>query len=246
MREALPDLKERHKPVHAVIANAENAAGGKGLTEKIARELTGYGVDYMTTGNHVWDQPEFTTEVDDVENVLRPANLPPGVPGKGVGVLRTSDDIPVGVVNIGGHVFMPYDNPVPGLRDVLAALPPDLRIVLVDFHAEATAEKIAMGRFLDGRVSAVVGTHTHVQTADETILPNGTAYMTDVGMTGPHDSVIGVDYERILPRFTTQMPTKNEVATNDVRLSAVLIDVDESTGKAVSIERICERLQDSD
>lgn len=246
VREVLPGLRERLGPIDVVLANAENAAGGKGLTEKLTKELTGYGIDFMTTGNHVWDQVEFVTEIEHVTNVLRPVNLPPGVPGRGVGILRTRDDVPVGVVNVGGHVFMPYDNPFPVIGSVLATLPPEVRVVLVDFHAEATAEKITMGRFLDGRVTVVVGTHTHVQTADEAVLPNGTAYITDVGMTGPHDSVIGVEFEQILPRFTMQLPTKTEVARNDVRLNAVLIDADEATGRARSIQRISERLEDSD
>jgi hypothetical protein len=238
VRELVPVLNERYGGLDLVVANAENAAGGRGLTEKLVNELSGYGVDFMTTGNHVWDQSEFVRQIENAPNVLRPVNLPEDVPGRGSAVVRARNGIDVGIVNIAGAVFMPYDNPYPVIRPVLAQLPPEARVVLVDFHAEATAEKIAMGWFLDGIVSAVVGTHTHVQTADETVLPSGTAYITDVGMTGPHASVIGSKFEQILPRFTQQMPTKTEVASGDVRLCAVLIDVDESSGQARSIERL--------
>lgn len=239
----VPRLRERYGGLEFVIANAENAAGGHGLTQAIAAELTGYGVDFLTTGNHVWDQKEFVTQIERVPNVVRPANLPPNVPGRGTAVARTRAGVSIGIINIGGRLsFTQYDNPFLAMSDLLPPIREQTRLIVVDMHAEATSEKIAMGRYLDGRVTLVVGTHTHVQTADETVLPKGTAYITDVGMTGPHDSVIGVDTQQIIQRFLTAMPGKFEVATGDARLSAVCVEADETTGRAVSIERLCLRV----
>ncbi|GIX06434.1 MAG: metallophosphoesterase [Candidatus Poribacteria bacterium] len=245
VREGLPLLQERYGPFDLVLANAENAAGGNGLTAALAKELTGYGVDFMTTGNHVWDQKEFVEEIAQVENVLRPLNLPPGTPGRGWALVPARNGLSVGLLNAGGKIFMPYDNPFLIVEETVERLREQTPIIVVDFHAEATSEKLAMGWFLDGRATLVVGTHTHVQTADETILPNGTAYITDVGMTGPHDSVIGVDKEGVLRRFLTQMPAKLDVASGDVRLCAVAVQADPETGRALSIERLCLRLPDS-
>lgn len=238
VRQCVPVLRERYDALDAVIANAENAAGGRGLTAKIAAELTGYGVDFMTTGNHVWDQKQFLTEIDSVPNVVRPLNVPAGTPGCGSAVFETPTGIRVGVVNFAGSLFMNYDSPFPAAAPTVQALREEADVVVVDMHAEATSEKIGMGWHLDGRASLVVGTHTHVQTADERILPNGTAYITDLGMTGPHDSVIGVDAEMVVRKFVTQLPAKFRVATDNVLLCGVVVEIDEVTGRATSIERL--------
>jgi metallophosphoesterase (TIGR00282 family) len=240
VRGLLPSLEARWSGLDLVIANAENAAGGVGLTEALAKEITGYGVDWMTTGNHVWDQKEFVAQIECVPNVLRPVNLPSGTPGRGAVLAHARNGDRVAIVNLGGRLFFhEYENPFEAADRILPPLREETPIVVVDFHAEATSEKIAMGRFLDGRASLVVGTHTHVQTADETIFPGGTAYITDVGMTGPHDSVIGVQVERVVRKFRTQMPEKFECATGDPRLSAVFVEIESDTGRARRIERLC-------
>jgi metallophosphoesterase (TIGR00282 family) len=222
-----------------VIANVENAAGGFGITREVGEGIAGYGVDVMTSGNHVWDKKEAIDYVGAEPRLLRPANYPPGVPGRGAYVARTATGRPVGVLNLMGRVFMlAIDNPFAvALREV-ERLREQCRIIVVDFHAEATSEKIAMGWHLDGQVTAVVGTHTHVQTADERVLPNGTAYITDVGMTGPYDSIIGTEKEAALVRFRTGLPSRFEPATGNPKLHAVVITADEATGKATAIERI--------
>ena len=238
-REALPLVVRRHG-IDLVIANVENAAGGNGITRDIGEALREDGVEVMTTGNHVWDKKEAIAYIEDEARLLRPANYPAGVPGGGHYVARTRGGVGVGVVNVMGRIFMnPLDNPFSVVRDQIAAVRRrDARVVLVDFHAEATSEKKAMGWHLDGEVTAVVGTHTHVQTADERILPKGTAYITDVGMTGPHDSIIGVDPRPALKRFLDGMPAKFDTARGNPRLNAVVVTADPATGRARTIERL--------
>lgn len=234
----LHKIVDRHL-VDLVIANGENAAGGFGLTEEVARELQKMGVHVITSGNHIWDKKESLGFLDRTTTLVRPGNYPEGTPGSGSTVVATPGGTKVAVLNLEGRVFMnnldcPFrfaDREVDRLRELTP-------IILVDFHAEASSEKNALGWYLDGRVSAVVGTHTHVQTADERILTDGTAYITDVGMTGAYDSVIGMRKEEAIQKFLTQLPTKFEVAKKDLRLNAVLIGVDEQTGKALSIERL--------
>jgi 2',3'-cyclic-nucleotide 2'-phosphodiesterase len=222
-----------------VVANAENAAAGFGITREIGDDLLGYGIDVMTSGNHIWDKKEAIDYIGAEARLLRPANYPAGVPGRGSYVGRTADGRAVGVVNAMGRVFMlNIDDPFTVVRREVDALRERTNVVFVDFHAEATSEKIAMGWHLDGRVTAVVGTHTHVQTADEQILPGGTAYLTDVGMTGPHDGIIGVEREPALGRFLTGMPARFETAAGNPKLHAVVIAADEQTGRATSIARL--------
>lgn len=231
--------------VDFTVVNIENAAGGFGVTEAILDELSDLPIDLYTSGNHVWDKKEFVERLDDIDNVLRPANYPDGNPGRGRAVRQTASGVKVGVVQVMGQVFMPpCDNPFHVIERELRAFEPDVRVVLVDMHCEATSEKQAMGRLLDGRVSAVVGTHTHVPTADERILPKGTAFQTDVGMTGAYDSIIGFRPDEILQKFLLNTPRRMEVAKRDVRLCGALIDVDETTGRARSIVRVSERLED--
>ena len=228
--------------VDLTILNCENAAGGAGITPKIADEFFDWGVDVLTSGNHIWDKKEIFRYLNDNSRILRPANYPPDNPGRGKVVVKTRSGDEVAVLNLQGRVFMPdTDDPFRVADRELADLPAQVKVVFVDLHAEATSEKIAMGWYLDGRVSAVIGTHTHIPTADETILPGGTAYQTDAGMTGPFMSVIGVMKEIALRRFLTQIPERFESASQDARLNGVLIDVDASTGKARSIERVHRR-----
>lgn len=230
--------------VDFVVANAENAAGGRGITPALAEDLFRAGADVLTTGDHVWDQKELAKHIDKEPRILRPANYPPACPGKG----SITAETPAGrvtVIDLVGRVFMgPADCPFRTVDQILNAGGLG-KIVIVDLHAEATSEKIAMGRYLDGRVSAVVGSHTHVQTSDETILPKGTAYITDLGMTGPKDSVLGRDVESIIKKFITGMPTPFDVATKDVCLEGVLITVDDKTGKAAKIKRVREKIPDA-
>src|SRR5882724_7024876 len=231
-------LISRHD-IDLVIANAENSAAGFGITREIGDELLEWGVDVMTSGNHIWDKKEALDYIGTESRLLRPANYPAGAPGNGSYLARTRDGRSVGVVNVMGRVFMlNIDDPFAVVLREIEALKARTRIVFVDFHAEATSEKVAMGWHLDGRVTALVGTHTHVQTADERILPKGTAYLTDVGMTGPHDSVIGVEIAAALGRFLTALPQRFETATGNPRLNAVIIDADEKTGRATEIERL--------
>ena len=234
-----PSLSHRHGPFDFVIVNAENAAGGKGVTRAIVDELLKWGVDVITTGNHVWAQREIFEFIDTVPNLIRPANFPKSTPGNGYIVTTARGGMKIGVINIAGQVYMEnYENPFHVLDNILPQIRAQTHFVIVDFHAEATSEKIAMGWYTDGRVSAVVGTHTHVQTADERVLPQGTAYITDVGMTGPNDSVIGMKKEIVLRRFLTMLPVRHQVAEHDVILCAVVLNLDEETGKARSIQRI--------
>ena len=225
--------------IDLVVANAENAAAGFGITREIGDTLLDLGVDVMTSGNHIWDKKEVLGYIETEPRLLRPANYPAGVPGRGAYVARTREGQPVGVINMMGRVFMlGLDDPFAGVLREVEAIRHRTRIILVDFHAEATSEKSAMGWHLDGKVTAVVGTHTHVQTADERLLPSGTAYITDVGMTGPHDSIIGMDRTASLGRFLNAMPSRFEPATGNPRLNGVVIAADEATGLATAITRI--------
>jgi metallophosphoesterase (TIGR00282 family) len=228
-----------HLGADLVVANAENAAAGFGITKDIGDALLGWGVDVMTSGNHVWDKKEVVPYIAAEPRLLRPANYPSGVPGRGSYVAQTGDGRAVGVVNVMGRVFMTsLDDPFTVVLREIESIRHRTHVILVDFHAEATSEKIAMGWHLDGKATLVVGTHTHVQTADERILPNGTAYLTDAGMTGPHDSIIGMDREATMARFLTGMPTKFETASGNPRLNGVLVDADDRSGRATGITRI--------
>ncbi len=238
VRRGLQPLVDRYA-VDFVIANVENAAGGFGITREIGDAIVGYGVDVMTSGNHVWDKREALDYIAAEPRLLRPANYPAGAPGRGATLARTADGRGVGVLNLMGRVFMSaIDDPFAVGPRELDAFAGRTRVIIVDFHAEATSEKQAMGWHLDGRVTAVLGTHTHVQTADERILPKGTAYITDVGMTGPQDSIIGTEPEPALSRFTTGLPSRFEPASGNPRLLAVVVGVDETTGRATSIVRL--------
>jgi metallophosphoesterase (TIGR00282 family) len=228
----------RDRAVDFVVANVENAAAGFGITRDLAEMILDDGVDVMTSGNHIWDKKEVFDYIDLEPRLLRPANFPAGVPGHGVRVTPTAAG-PVAVINVMGRVFMsPIDDPFAVVNRELEALDDQVRVIVVDFHAEATSEKLAMGWHLDGRVTAVVGTHTHVQTADARLLPAGTAYITDVGMTGPHDSVIGIETSAALRRFLRGLPARWDAATANPRFNAVLIEVDGETGRARTIERL--------
>jgi 2',3'-cyclic-nucleotide 2'-phosphodiesterase len=238
VRHGVRSLVEYHR-ANLVIANVENAAAGFGITREIGDQLLDCGVDVMTSGNHIWDKKEAFEYIGTEARLLRPANYPAGVPGNGAYLARTKDNVSVGVINVMGRVFMVnIDDPFAVVSREVEAMRQRARVIFVDFHAEATSEKVAMGWHLDGKVTAVVGTHTHVQTADDRVLPKGTAYLTDVGMTGPHDSIIGVEIEAALGRFLTALPRKFETATGNPRLNAVLVDADEQTGRATDIERL--------
>jgi metallophosphoesterase (TIGR00282 family) len=230
----------RHYGADMVIANAENAAGGAGVTREIVGDLFKSGIHVLTSGNHVWDKREVMDFIDRTPHLLRPANYPAGAPGAGSCVWTSPDGVPVGVLNVMGRVFLStIDDPFSGARREIDRLrEAGAAIVIVDFHAEATSEKVAMGWFLDGHVTAVIGTHTHVQTADERLLPSGTAFLTDVGMTGPHDGIIGMDRSGVLARFTTGLPSRFEAASGDPRLHAALIIADAASGRATGIQRI--------
>jgi metallophosphoesterase (TIGR00282 family) len=236
--ERIQDLREQHA-VDLAVMNAENVAGGFSITPSLADELFASGIDVMTSGNHIFDKREAVSYIDRQPRLLRPANYPDGTPGSGVwsGEVRGT---PVAVVNLMGRVFMPptHDDPFRAADAALASLGDDVRVRLVDMHAEATSEKYAMGWYLDGRVSAVVGTHTHVQTADERILPQGTAYLTDIGMTGSYDGVIGMDARDVIARFTSPAHRRAEHSTGGVRICAALIDIDADTGRAREISRL--------
>ena len=235
----LPQLRAHAGGFDAVIVNGENAAGGKGLTQPVYENILSCGIDVITTGNHVWDNREIFQFIDAAPNLVRPANFLTGAPGQGWCVASTSSGAKIGVINIIGQVFMGnYENPFHTFDAILPTIREQTPFILLDFHAEATAEKIAMGWHTDGRISAVVGTHTHVQTADEQILPEGTAYITDVGMTGAHDSVIGMQKESVLHRFRTMLPSRYAVAKENVILCAVSLELDDETGRAIAIQRL--------
>jgi metallophosphoesterase (TIGR00282 family) len=236
-----------HYDIDLTVANAENAAAGFGLTRDIGQSLLESGVDVMTSGNHIWDKKEVLEYIPAEQRLLRPANYPAGVPGRGSCVAQTRDGRSVGVINVMGRVFMaPLDDPFAVVLREIDAVRHRARVILVDVHAEATSEKIAMGWHLDGKVTAVIGTHTHVQTADERVLPGGTAYLTDAGMTGPHDSIIGMEREPSLARFLNGMPAKFEPATGNPRLNGVVIEADDKTGRATNITRISYSAEDLD
>lgn len=232
-------LKNR-KNIDLCIANGENSSGGLGITQKSSGEMFKSGVDIITLGNHTWSKKEIVNFIDSNDKIIRPLNYPQMLPGKGSVICNTSKG-KVGIINIQGRVYMDnIDCPFNSILPEIEKLKKHTNKIIVDFHAEATSEKIAMGWFLDSKVSAVVGTHTHVQTADEKILPYGTAYITDIGMTGPYEGVLGVDKELIIKKFTTTMPVKYEVADGKVQINAVIIEIDNLSGKAIKIERINE------
>jgi 2',3'-cyclic-nucleotide 2'-phosphodiesterase len=235
----VPQMK-RDGEVDFVVVNAENAAGGSGITEKIAREVFANGADVITLGDHVWDKREVYPYLDAEARVLRPANCAKDAPGRGGVVVNGPGGVKIGVITLLGRTFIKYssDCPFRELDAQLKAMAGVTPNIILDFHAEATSEKVAMGWYADGRVSAVLGTHTHIQTADEKVLPKGTAYITDVGMTGPYDSVIGMVKERIIERYVKGLPCKFEVATGKATLCGAIVDVDEGTGKARSIARV--------
>jgi metallophosphoesterase (TIGR00282 family) len=237
VRRAVPALVRRHA-VDLVIANGENAAGGFGITRELSKELFDTGIAIMTSGNHVWDKRELLTFIDEEPRLLRPFNYPAGTPGRGSTIVTTAGGVRVGVLNLMGRVFMTaLDDPFSLGRAEVERLKAHASIVFVDFHAEATSEKIAMGWYLDGLATAVIGTHTHVQTADAQILPGGTAYCTDVGMTGPHDGVIGVERGPVINRFLTGLPAKFDTASGMPRLHGIIVTAGED-GKATAIERL--------
>jgi metallophosphoesterase (TIGR00282 family) len=254
VRELLPRLREKHA-LDFVIANGENSAGGSGITTKTADEIFLAGVDVITSGDHLWDQKEVTALLENERRFLRPLNYPPGTPGQGSGIFQIKvgssrcDDrtaqravpanLSIAVLNLQGRTFMPVlENPFLIGREEVERLREQTKIIFVDFHAEATSEKIAFARMLDGQVSAVVGTHTHVQTADEQIFPGGTAYLTDAGFTGPHESVLGREIEPVIKRFLTNQPQRFEVAKNRVLLHGVVVEIDEASGKTINIQRV--------
>lgn len=235
--ERLADLAANEK-VDLVIANGENAASGFGITPRLVEELLGAGCEVLTGGNHIWDRKEILEFVAGEPRILRPANFAAGNPGRGVYCGTARNGVRYAVLNLQGRVFMAAnDCPFRAADRELAALPADIKVIVVDFHAEATSEKQAMGWYLDGRVSAVIGTHTHVATADARVLPQGTGFITDAGMTGPHNSVIGMDKKAVLQRFLDGLPARFEVAEGDVRMSTVLLEIDAATGHALSIRQ---------
>ncbi len=238
IKDNLSELK-REFDLDLIVANGENAAGGSGITKDVAQELFSAGVDVLTMGNHVWNIREAYEYINSEPRIIRPANYPPGTPGNGSNVFETRRKVKVAVINLAGRVFLQsLDCPFRKVDEILPRVKKAAQVVVVDFHAEATSEKIAMGWYLAGRVSAVVGTHTHVQTADERILPGGTAYITDLGMTGPFDSVLGVKKEIVIEKFKSQLPQRFVVASGPYQFNAVMIDIDEYTGEAYAIQRI--------
>ncbi|MCM8800779.1 MAG: TIGR00282 family metallophosphoesterase [Candidatus Omnitrophica bacterium] len=239
----LPDLKKEFN-LDFVIANAENSAGGSGITPQVAEELFSMGIAVLTSGDHIWKKKEIFQIINQEERILRPLNLSPHVPGRGLGIFKTEEGKKIGVINLQGRVFMePIDCPFRAVRQAQEILGSETRIIIVDIHAEATSEKVALGWYLDGKVSAVLGTHTHIQTADERILPQGTAYITDVGMTGALNSVIGRRIEDVLERFLSGLPVRFEVAKEDLQLQGVILNIDNHTGKAISISRIQRKIR---
>ena len=240
VKELLPSLLGEYDP-DLVLANAENAAAGFGITPPLVEELLDMGIAVLTSGNHIWDKKEIYAYLNEHSDgrLLRPANYPQSAPGHGLYMGKTRSGFGYAVLNLQGRVFMtPIDCPFRTADEQLAKIPAEIKLRIVDMHAEATSEKVSMGWYLDGRATAVVGTHTHIPTADETILPGGAAYISDVGMTGPYDSVIGVDKQSVIQKFLKQLPARFEVAKGDVRLHAVLIEADPLTGRALSIQRI--------
>lgn len=238
LQQYLPPLKEEYRPTITVV-NGENAAGGKGITEKIYRDFLSWGIQAITLGNHAWNQREIFSFIDEAKYLVRPANFPENNPGKGMTFLNINGE-KVALINLQGRTFMqPIDDPFAKVDELITRAKKETNIIFIDFHAEATSEKQALAWYVDGRVSAVVGTHTHVQTADDRILPGGTGYLTDVGMTGPYDSIIGVEKEAVLTRFTSNLPARFEVdKSGRTQLNGVFIQMDSQTGKTTKIERI--------
>ena len=238
LKRGLRELSAERRP-DLIVVNGENSAGGHGITPSTARELFRAGADVITTGNHIWDRKEIHGMLEQEERLLRPANYPEPAPGGGVCMVEARDGTRVGVVNLMGRVFMAQlDDPFRMVDEILEELRPQTDAIVIDFHAETTSEKIAFGWHVDGRASAVLGTHTHVPTADARVLPGGTAYITDVGMTGPYDSVIGMEKEQALERFLTQRPVRFSPAEGDVRLAGVRVEISPQDGRALSIERV--------
>lgn len=245
VKELLPKLRRRHR-LDLVIANGENSAGGSGITVKTADEIFAAGVDVITCGDHLWDQKEVIELLEKEKRFVRPLNYPSGTPGQGSTIYKNGTVGPVGIINLQGRTFMPVlENPFHVATAEVERLRRQTKIIFIDFHAEATSEKIALARMLDGRVSAFIGTHTHVQTADEQIFPGGTAFLCDAGFTGPHESVIGREIEPVVKRFLTYQPQKFEVAKGQVRLQGAIVEIDEVTGKAISIQRVSEKLPEA-
>ncbi len=244
VKKKLPELVEKHK-VDLVLANGENAAGGFGITPSLVEELLELGIAALSSGNHIWDRKEilpFLRDHNASARLIRPANYPPGSPGKGLFLGETDGGVRYALTNLQGRVFMANtDCPFRTADALLTELPKETKLIFVDFHAEATSEKQALGWYLDGRVTAVLGTHTHIPTADAKVLPGGTAYMTDLGMSGPYDSVIGIEKQPIIEKFIRQIPSRFEAAQGDVRLCGVLMEADPTSGRALSIRRIEER-----
>lgn len=241
LKDHLADMVQQ-RGIDLAIVNCENAASGFGITPRLAEELFAAGADVLSGGNHIWDRKEILEYFPHQPRLLRPANFPDGLPGSGLFAGKTRSGVDYAVLNLQGRTFMaPIDCPFRAAERELARIPPETKIIVVDMHAETTSEKQAMGWFLDGKVSAVVGTHTHVMTADAHVLPKGTAFITDVGMTGPHDSIIGMVKESIIERFLKSLPARFEVAEGDVQLHAVVIEADETSGRATSIETVVVR-----
>ncbi|MBU5595055.1 TIGR00282 family metallophosphoesterase [Amphibacillus sp. MSJ-3] len=234
----LPKLKQKYQP-QLTIVNGENAAAGKGITEKIYKQLLDYGADFLTMGNHTFDKKEIFDFIDDAKKMIRPANFPTGTPGKGIDYVNVNG-VEIAIINLQGRTFLPaIDDPFQVADQLIEEASKRTKVIFVDFHAEASSEKLALAWYLDGRISALVGTHTHVQTADNRILDQGTAYITDVGMTGPYDGIIGTDREAVIKRFLTQLPVRFEpIKKGKAQLSGVIIDIDQKTGKAEQINRI--------
>ncbi|HYG33145.1 MAG TPA: TIGR00282 family metallophosphoesterase [Clostridia bacterium] len=238
VKELVPILRQQHG-VDLVVANGENAAGGSGITVKTADEIFSGGVDVITCGDHLWDQKEVVELLEREPRFVRPLNYPPGTPGQGSMVFRKEGSPPVGIINLQGRTFMPpLENPFHLVQTEVERLRELTKVIFIDFHAEATSEKVAMARMLDGRISGLVGTHTHVQTADEQIFPAGTAFLCDAGFTGPHESVIGREIDPIVRRFLTSMPQKFDVAKRRVLLQGALLEIDSVTGRTLAIQRI--------
>ncbi|MFA5090281.1 MAG: TIGR00282 family metallophosphoesterase [Candidatus Omnitrophota bacterium] len=238
VKRLVPALR-REYGLDFVVANAENSSGGSGITLKVSQELFASEVDVLTSGDHIWKKREIFDFISQEERILRPLNFPVGAPGRGAALFKTKTGQNIGVINVNGRVFMealecPFKTALASLQE----LSKETKVIIVDIHAEATSEKIALGWYLDGKVSAVLGTHTHVQTADEKVMPLGCAYITDVGMTGPFDSVIGRNVEDVLARFLTSIPRRFEVAEGNIQLQGVIVEVDEATGRAGSIQRL--------
>lgn len=241
LRDGLPALKARFR-VDLCTANVENGAGMFGVNEKVVNEIKSYGVDVMTSGNHIWDKQEGVRLLDDRSDLLRPANYPPGVNGFGY-LVTERDSRRICIINLQGRTFMPdIDCPFRKADKILASLPSDIKIIVVDFHAEATSEKLALGYYLDGRVSILAGTHTHIPTADERILPEGTAYQTDIGMTGPYSSVIGVKKEAVIERFLKGVNVRLQPGGDDPCIQGLFAEIDDETGKALKVERIHQQI----